>query len=143
MRRGSRGCTRSRRCRHSTWAAIAVDKCVHFVEHDETQIVEETPQVLLTSKQHRFQRLGRDLQDAAPLAQKTLFRALRDVAMPALNRNVAAFQQTIKALKLVVDQRLERADVQNANRLRWLLNKCRDDGKEGRLGLATGSAAAE
>ena len=59
------------------------------------------------------------------------------------SRDIAAFEQAGDAEKLVVDERLQRTDVQCADGNRRVAIQLSDDGEERRFGFAAGGGAAD
>ena len=87
-------------------------------------------------EQQRFQRLWGDLQHARGMLEELLLLGLGHIAVPAPDRDVALGAEVVQAQELVVDERLEGRDVERSHRGGRALPKLRQDGKEGRLGLA-------
>ena len=56
--------------------------------------------------------------------------------MPVPDRDIGLFAEVVKADELIIDERLEGADVEGAHARGRLLPKLGQDGKEGRLGFA-------
>ena len=61
---------------------------------------------------------------------------LRHIAVPVPHGNLRLGQEVVQARELIVDQRLQRADVERADRRRRVLPEERQDRKEGCLRLA-------
>ena len=61
---------------------------------------------------------------------------LRDIAVPVPDGDVGLFTEVVEADELVVDERLERANVEGAHACGRVLPKLSEDGKEGCLGFA-------
>ena len=62
--------------------------------------------------------------------------------MPALSRDIAVFEQAGDAEELIVDERLQRADIERADGSRRVAIQFSNDGEERRFGLAAGGGAA-
>ena len=89
-------------------------------------------------QQEGLERFGGDLQDARGLLQQAVLMGGRHVPVPVPDGNARLVAQVVQAVELVVDEGLERADVECADAGRGILPELREDGEEGRLGLARG-----
>ena len=117
-------------------AAVAAHQRVHLVDDDEAQVAEQAHEVHMLVQQQRLERLGRDLQDAGGVFEQLGLVRLRHVAVPVPDGDVRLGAEVVQPCKLVVDERLQRADVDGAHRARRVLRKQGEDGEEGRLRLA-------
>ena len=106
-----------------------------LVDHDEAKIVEQGRDLHVLIDHQRFQRLRRNLQDPGRVLHDLPLSGLRDVAVPAVNRDPLFFAQLVQTPELVVDQRLERRDIEHADALRRILVKQRQNREKGRLRL--------
>ena len=61
--------------------------------------------------------------------------------MPALNWNITFCQHPLEPYELIVDEGLERADIQCADGGRWFGSQFRQDGKQRGFGLAARRSA--
>ena len=68
---------------------------------------------------------------------------LGDVAVPVPDGDTRLLTQLVQALKLVVDERLQRPDVQCAHGAGRILGEERQNREKGGLGLAGGGGGAE
>jgi len=109
---------------------------VQLVDDDKAQIAEEFRDRRMTMQEQRLERLRRDLQDAGRTLHQPRLMRLPHIPMPVPDRDIRPVTQLRQALKLIVDQCFQRADVDTTNRSRRILVKERDDRKERRLRLA-------
>ena len=115
--------------------AVAPKERMDLVDHDEAKIVEQGRDLHVLVDHQRFQRLRRDLQDPGRMFHDLPLPGLRDIAVPAVNGDPLFFAQLVQAPELVVDQRLERRDIEHADALRRILVKQRQNREKGRLRL--------
>ena len=118
--------------------SVGAQQRMDLIDHDEAQVAEQGGYLHVLVDHQRFQRLGRDLQDAPGLFQQAALLRLRDVAVPARHGNARLLAQLGEPAELVVDQRLERRDIQHADRPRRVLIQQAEDRKERRFGFAGG-----
>ncbi len=116
-------------------AAVAPQQRVHLVDDDEPKVAEEPADRGVLVEQQRLERLGRDLQDARRMLEQARLVRLRHIPVPVPHGDAGLGAQVVEARKLVVDERLERADVESAHRGGRVLGKQREYGEEHRLGL--------
>ena len=87
-------------------------------------------------QQQRLQRFGGDLQNAGWLFEHPRLVGLGHIAVPVPHGDARLGTQVIRPQKLIVDQRLERADVDRPHRSGRILKKLGEDGEKGSLRLA-------
>lgn len=124
-------------------AAVAAHQGVNLVDDDEPQVAEQPGDIGVFVKQQRLERFGRDLKNAGGILQKPLFAGLRDVAMPVPHRDIRLPAEVVEPLELIVDQRLQGADINRADGFRHIFGEQRQDGKEGGLGLPRRGGSGE
>ena len=83
----------------------------------------------------RLDRLGRDQQHARRLFEQATFRGRRDVSVPLVDGDLRLLAQLLQPRELVVDQRLERPDVDGSDPRGRFVEHAGKDGQKGRLGL--------
>ena len=120
-------------CLHT---AVSPQQRMDLVDHNEPQIMKERRDLHVLVDHERFQRFRRDLQDARGLLHQLPLLGLRDVSVPAIDSNSLLLAQLVQTPELVVDQCLERCDIEHADTLGRLFIKQRKDRKEGRLRLS-------
>jgi hypothetical protein len=93
--------------------AVVTGEGVDLVDHDSAKVAEELPVLDLGADEHRLDRLGRGEQDVGTLAQDALTRGRDDVPVP--HRDAPPEPRGIRreARGEVVQQRLQRADVEH------------------------------
>ena len=124
-------------------ASVAAHEGVDLVDDDEAQVAKERGDGGVAVQQHRLERLGRYLQDAAGLLHEARLVRRRDVTVPVPHGDVALLAEVGQAIELIVDEGLERPHVDAAHRGGRVLPELGEDGKEGRLGLARGRRRRE
>ena len=117
-------------------ASIAAHKRMDLVDDDVAQIAEHARNRHVLMDQERLERLGRNLQDTARLFDELCLVRLRNVAMPVPDGDVGFFAEVVEADELIVDERLEGANVEGAHACGRVLPKLGQDGKEGCFGFA-------
>jgi hypothetical protein len=117
-------------------AALGADERVQFVDDDIAQRAERRRQRRAARDEHRFERFGRDQQHACGLLQKALLAARRYIAMPAGDGNLQCFAQIVEPRALIVDQRLQRTDVQHRPAARLVAQQVRKNGEKSGFRLA-------
>ena len=117
-------------------SAVRPKQRVDLVDDDETKIPEQRGDLHMLVDHQRFQRFGGDLQYTGGPAQQRAFSRLSHVAVPAPDGDVLFLAQLFQPSELVVDQSLERGNVQNPHSLRRVFVQQRKDREKGRLGLA-------
>ena len=115
--------------------AVGAQKRMDLVDHDEPQVAEQRRDLRVLVDHHGFQRFRGDLQDARRLAQEFPFPRLRHIAVPAVHVDAFLLAQLVQTSELVVDQGLQRRDIQHTDALRRLLVQQRQDREESGLGL--------
>ena len=83
-----------------------------LVDDDVAQIAEHARNRHVLMDQERLERLGRNLQDTARLFDELCLVRLRNVAMPVPDGDVGFFAEVVEADELIVDERLEGANVE-------------------------------
>ena len=124
-------------------AAVATQERVDFVDNHKTQIAKEPRHRSVFVHEQCLERFGRDLENAARFFKELALVRGGNVAMPVPDGDVRLLAQVVKAQELVVDERLERADVERAHAGRRVLVKEGEDGEERRLGFARGGRGRE
>ena len=109
---------------------------MHLVDDHPAKVAEESHEVARTVEHQSFERLGRDLQYPARLLEERFLLSCRHVTMPCGDRNIGLDAEIAESQELVVDQCLERADVEHADGRGRVLMQLREDRQERRLGLA-------
>ena len=117
-------------------ASVAAEQGMDLVDDDKAQIAEKRRDLHVLVDEQGLQRFRRDLQDARRLLQQPALVGLRDIAVPARHRDALLLAELIQAAELIVDQRLERRDVQHAHRPRRILVQQRQDRKKRGFGLS-------
>ena len=114
-----------------------------LVNDHEPQVPEEGGDGPVLVEQHGLQGLGGDLEDAGGALHEPGLVALGHVAVPVPDGDVRLLAQVVEPGELVVDEGLQRTDVDAAHGGgRVLVEEC-DDGEERRLGLAGGGGGGE
>ena len=98
-------------------AAVVAGEGVHLVDDDGLQAGEELGVVDVDADQHRLQRLGRGQQDVGPLAQDRASGTGADVAVPQRRLPADPAGVGLEPRQQVVQQRLQRAQVQHRGAL--------------------------
>ena len=117
-------------------APVTPEQGVDFVDDHKPQIAEELGDGGVLVQQHGLQGFRCDLQDPAGMLHELALVTLSYVAMPVPDRNVGLGAQVVETGKLVVDQRLQGADIDTAHAPGHILGKQGDDGEKGGLRLA-------
>ncbi len=125
---------------HQVRAAVQARHRVHFVDDHVAQVAEELRRRHPRRDEHHLQRLRRGHQEVRRLAQELLARARPDIAVPDEAVATDHLRVEPEALRLVVQERLDRRDVDGADRVTrpGLLEQVREHGEHRRLGLAAG-----
>ena len=117
-------------------AAVVTGEGVHLVDDDRPQVGEQAAVLDLEADQHRFQRLRRGQQHVRRFPQDPLPRRRGDVAVPDRDPASQPPRVGFQPGQQVVQQRLERADVDDRD-ARPALRVHRGQQREDRgLGLA-------
>jgi hypothetical protein len=124
-------------------AALRLQERVQLVDHDEGELAEQRLDPRAVDDEEGFERLGGDDEDPARLLQHPALAGCRHVAVPAVDRNLQFGAEQLQALELIVDQGLERADVERLHTAARMIHERREDGKERGLGLAGGGGGGE
>ena len=109
---------------------------MEFVDHDDPHIPEELVMIDLLGNQHDLQRFGRRQQAIGLLCEDSLPFTLRGVAVPQGSLPPHQPQVLVEALLLIVQQRLDRADVQDRDARPGFFEHLGDDREKRRLGFA-------
>ena len=88
-------------------------KRMHLVDYDEVRRTQQALRVRRPTSEHRLDRFRRDQCNAIRPCQRLLLFRLGRVAMPFNDRDLHALAQLFQTAKLVVDECLERADVES------------------------------
>ena len=123
--------------------AVPTEQGVDLVDHDEAQVREDPPDRGVAVQEHGLERLRGYLEDSGGVLEHLGLVGLRDVPVPVPHGYVALGAEVLQAEELVVDQRLQGADVDAADRGGRVLPELGEDGEEGRLGLARGGRRGE
>ena len=124
-------------------APVAAQEGVDLINDDEPQIAEQPRDFPVAPDQHRLQRFRRDLQDPGGILHQLSLVGIGDVAVPVPDRDLRLFEQVVEPQKLVVNQGLERGNVEAADRRGRMLGEERHDREKGSLGLAGGGRRRE
>ena len=124
-------------------APIRAGQGMHLVDHRVAQIAEQPHKIARTAHEHGFQRFGRDLQNAAWVLHCLFLMGLRHVAVPMEHGNAAHVQKAVEPRKLVVDQALQRRDIQRPEGGGRVFAQLGDDREKRRLGLSGGGCRRE
>ena len=116
---------------------------MNLIDDNEAQIPEQPHDIVGSVDQHRFKRLGRDLQNAARTVEQLLFVRGGNVAVPMGHAHAALVEQLLHAVELIVDQALERGNIQHPHRCGRVLVQLGKDREERRLGLAARGGRGE
>jgi hypothetical protein len=84
---------------------------VQFIDNDRLDPGEKTRCVRRLPKQQRLNRFRSDEGDTGGSAQQPRLRTLGGIAVPFREWERQALAEQLQSAELVVDQRLERADV--------------------------------
>ena len=109
-----------------------------LIDDDVAQVAKEACHGIMAVQQEGLKGFGRDLQDARGVLEQLCLMGCRDVPVPMPNGDVGLAAQVVQTLELVVDERLERADVERPDRRRRLFPELGENRKEGRLGFPRG-----
>lgn len=118
-------------------AAIIDRKGVELVHDHRPQAAEPGIALDPGGDQHALDRFGRGQDDVGRVLQRTLLARLRHIAMPELHPSANESCVVFETLGKVVEQRLDRADVQHAHAAPVLAKHARQHRDDRRLGLAT------
>ena len=116
---------------------------VDLVDDDKAQVAEEGRDLHVLVDEQGFQRLGRDLQNAGWLFEQLPLLRLIGVPVPTGDGDALLLAQLVQAPKLVVDERLERGDVQHPHGLGGGFVQQRQNRKKRSLGFARGGGGGE
>ena len=116
--------------------AVPPQQRMDLIHHDETQVPEQGRNLHMLVDHERLQRFRRDLQDPGGLSQELSLLRLRHVPVPAPDRNPRLLAQIVQSPELVVDQGLERCDIEHPHALRRLLIEQGQNREKSRLRLA-------
>jgi hypothetical protein len=100
---------------------------VQLVDHDIAQCAEQGRNLRAPQDEQRLERLRRDEQDARRFAQYLGLLVARHVAVPAVDGDIDRTGQRGQPIELIVDQRLEWAQVEDLDAGRG----CRVTGQPG------------
>ena len=124
-------------------AAIPAQEGVDLVDDHEAQIPEQAGQLAVPADQHGLQGFRRDLQDAGGLLHQLPLVGIGDVPVPVPDGDPGLVQQVVEPQELVVDQSLERGDVEAAYRRGRVFRKQGEDREKGGLRLAGGRGRSQ
>lgn len=93
---------------------------MQFVDHDEVERTKQCGDCRPPQDKECLEGFRCDQQNAGRIRQDPSLVARGHVAVPAMHRNVEPFAQAVEAIELVVDERLQRADVQRTNTARGI-----------------------
>ena len=116
---------------------------MHLVDDHKAQVAEQFGNGRVLVQKQRFQGFRRDLKNAGGVTHELRLMALGNVPVPVPHRDIRLGAQVVQPGKLVVDQRLQGADVNAAHAGGHILGKQGDDGEERRLRLAGGRGGGE
>jgi len=85
---------------------------MQFVDDDASQITEQSRYFEASQDERRLQRLRRDQQDPARVPPCVRLDRGGDVAVPRMYREFDGLAQVIQPAELVIDQRPQRAHVE-------------------------------
>ena len=94
-------------------------------------------------QQQRLKRFRSDLQNARRLLQEFAFVRGGDIAVPMPDGDVRFLAQVVQAIELIVDEGLERSDVERSHAGGRIFPKQREDGEEGGFRLSRGGLGGE
>ncbi len=118
-------------------AALTAEEGVELIDDDVTQSSEQGRDLRPAEDEHRLERLGRHEQRAARVVEQALLCGAADVAVPAGDGEVEVLAQPFQPAVLIVDEGLERAEVQHLHApLAGFGDQRRADRQERCLGLA-------
>jgi hypothetical protein len=119
-------------------AAVGAGHGVDLVDDDDPQIGEQPGRVDRLRHQHDLERLGRGHQQLGRLAQEGATLVAGGVPVPDEAAEPDHLRVAVEALGLVVEQRLDRGDVERADALRLIADQRREHREHAGLGLAAG-----
>ena len=105
-------------------------------------IYRRSPNSLLVHQQ-RLQRFRRDLQNAGGVLEQLVLMGLGHVAVPVPHGDLRLRAQVVEAAELVVDERLQRADIDRAHGGGRVLIELGQNREEGGLRFAGGGGGAQ
>lgn len=111
-------------------AAVRAHEGMNFIDNDEAQIMEQGRNRIRAVHQQALQRFRGNLQHSRRVLHKLGLVRLRHIAMPVPDRNVPFTQQIVQPRELVIDQRLQRRDIQDAYRGRRTFIQLRERRKK-------------
>ena len=115
--------------------AVPAQQRVDLVDHYEAQVAEKGGHFHVPTDEHRLEGLRRDLQDASRVLDKSALGGARCVPMPACHGDVRIPAQFGEAFALVVDERLQRREVEHSHARGRILVEQREDREERGFGL--------
>ena len=118
-------------------AALAVQQGVQFVDHHGTGGREQGGDFQPAQHEQCLKRFRRDQQDAARGAARPRLDPGGNVAVPGMHRNSGSGTEVFQPFELIVDQRLERPDIDQIKApCPRRAHHLRDQRQKRRLGLA-------
>ena len=117
-------------------APVSPEQGMDLIDHNKPEVSEKIRNLPVLSQKQSFQGFRRNLQNAGRMFQKLLFMGRRHVAVPVPDGNAGLLTEIIQTSELVVDQRLQRRDIDTADRSRGILIKQSQDRKKGGFRLA-------
>ena len=103
---------------------------MQFVHNDVSECFDQAGDRRSACHKQRFEGLGSDEQRALRQLDESALYAARDVTVPWRHRCVDALEQRTEPAMLIIDERLEWRDVDDAERLRRVLSERTTDRKE-------------
>jgi hypothetical protein len=119
-------------------AAIGASEGMHFIDDDHSHALEQRPVVDAARDEHRLQGFRRREQNVGWVVQNPLACARADVTVPQRHCATKPLAVLLESGKQVVDERLQRGDVDHAQPAPVLVHHARQGGEDGRLGLPSG-----
>ena len=116
---------------------------MELVDDNKRQRVKDPVEAGGLIDEQGFERFGRDQQHSAGTIEKPTFLFGGDVAVPPMDGNLRIFAQLFESAELIVDQGLERPDVQCANRTERAVTDARQDWQESSLCFSGGGPGGQ
>ena len=114
-----------------------------FVYHHKPQISKELWNGCVFVQKHGLQRFRGDLQNTGGFPHQSGFVTLGHISMPMPYRNIRLLTQICESCELVIDQSLQRTDINASHRGgRVFREKC-NDREEGRFCFTGGSRGCQ
>ena len=113
---------------------------MHLVDNNKPKIAEKLQTGAAFTDQQGFQRLRRNLQNSLRMLQKAVFVRSGRIPVPFANGQSGLLQQIFQSFELIVDQCLQRTDIQNADRSGRLPVQLRQNGQKSGLCFSRGGS---